>query len=87
MRFYFHADPIVRSHAPTVNRVGFFDVDCVEVDFVTEATVDLVEDSRLESEGASGEAPKDQHDRLLRCGQSDSFFGQLELVVLFVLGQ
>jgi len=65
---------VVGLHPPAVGRVGLFDVDGDELDAVGVAAVQVFQDPKLGSEGASREAAEDQDDGLLPAviGQGDT---------------
>ena len=54
---------VITLHSPTVGGVCFLNVDGIKINLIAVLAVQLVDDSRLESKGASGEAAEDQDDR------------------------
>lgn len=79
---------VVARRTPAVGRVRFANVNRIEVGSIFESSIDLVEDSRLESKRASGETTEDQHDRALaaRVGQLDELVGQHQFRFFGVVG-
>ena len=62
------ADTVVARFAPAIGRMRLADVDGQEIDTVAVALVNLFQDPKLGSVGASGEAAEDQHHGLLAKG-------------------